>query len=69
MQNNKAKKICMFQVSALKKLGMVGQHYILFIEIFYIDIAFLQYFSSFSSIFENILITSHNKMFRVMAKT
>ena len=29
---------------------------------------FLQHFSSFSSIFDNILLTIHNKMFRVGAK-
>ena len=42
------KYICVFQVSALKNLGMVGRHNILFIELFYKGIAV---FNTFSPIF------------------
>ena len=59
------KKIYMFQVSALKKLGKVGLHY-QFIKIFYIEIAF---FTAFFTIFDNILLTIHAKIFMVRAKT
>ena len=51
--------ICVFQVSALKKIGMVGRHYILFYRnilyeycIFYYILAhFLAYLTIFSSQF------------------
>ena len=45
------KYMCVFQVSALKKLGIVGQHNILFVKIFYTEIAF---FNIFSPIFQQI---------------
>ena len=59
--------ICVFQVSALKKLGMVGRHNILFYQnILYRNFThFLPFFSKF----DLILLTIHNKMFRVGAKT
>ena len=44
------KNICVFQVSALKKIGIVGRHYH-FIKIFCIEIAF---FTTFSAIFQHI---------------
>ena len=55
----------------MKKLRMVGGHYhFYFIKIFCIEIT---YFSlqvpPFFSIFDNILLKIHNKMFRVEAKT
>ena len=46
--------ICVFQVSALKKLGMVDRHNILFYQNifnFYIEITF---FTTFSIIFQHI---------------
>ena len=44
------KKICVFQVSALKKLGMVGWHYILFYQnILYRNCIFQYIFSHFSA--------------------
>ena len=46
-------------VSALKKLGMVGQN---------IEIAFFTIFSTIFSVFDNISLTFHNKMFKVGAK-
>ena len=39
------------------------------IKIFYIDTAFFTTFSPFFSIFDNILLLIHNKMFTVGAKT
>ena len=60
------KYICVFQVLALEKLGMVSQHDFYFIKLFYIDNAF---FTRFLSIFNNILFTSHNKIFKVGPKT
>ena len=45
--------ICVFQVSALKKLAMVGGHNILFYKNIFIDIAF---FSVFSLIFHHFLL-------------
>ena len=39
------------------------------IKIFYIEIAFSLHFPPFSSMFDNTLLTIHNKMFRVGAKT
>ena len=57
------KCMCLFQVLALKKIGMVGRHNILFCQnIFSI------HFPPFSSKCDNILFTIHNKMFRVGAK-
>ena len=50
----KKKYKCVFQVSALKKLGMVGWHNgitFYFVKIFYIEIAF---FNTFSPIFQQI---------------
>ena len=64
----KKKYIRVFQVSALKKLGMVGRHNILS-KYFLQKLHFFTYFSPFSSKFDNILHTIHNKMFRVWAKT
>ena len=46
------------------KYGWLALFY--FIEIFYIELAF---FTIFFNIFESILLTIHNKMFRVGAKT
>ena len=40
-----------------------------FIKIFYIEIEFITTFPTISSKFDNILLTIHNKMFRVGAKT
>ena len=40
-----------------------------FIKIFYIEIVFFTIFSTIFSIFDNILLTIHNKMFRVGTKT
>ena len=59
--------ICVFQVSALKKIGMVGRHNILFCQnILYRNCTF----NTFSSIFQQIWQHfAHNKMFRVGAKT
>ena len=61
------KNICVFQVSALKKLGMVGRHNILF----YQNILYRNCIFHFIShhFFDNILFTFPNKMFRVGAKT
>ena len=66
---HKAEKKCVFQVSGLKKLGMVGRHNILFCQNIYIEIAFLIHFPPFSNKLDNILLTIHNKMFRVGTKT
>ena len=59
------------RVSALKKLGMVRRHDHFFIKILYVAIAFFRYiFHHFSAyVFDNILLTIHNRMFRVGAKT
>ena len=53
--------MCVFQVSALKKLGMVDRHNILFVKILNIEIAFSVHLPPFSSKFD-ILLTIHNKM-------
>ena len=66
----KKKNICVFQVSALKKLGMVGRHYHFILSKYFIRKVHLSlYLPPFSSIFDNILLTIHNKMFSVGAKT
>ena len=63
------KNICLFQVSALKKLGMVGRNNILFCQII-LEIAFFSIkFSLLFSKFDNTLLIIHTKMFRVRAKT
>ena len=62
--------IYVFQVSALKKLGMVGWHNILFCRnILYRNCIFQYIFSHFPRKFDNILLTINNKIFRVGAKT
>ena len=54
------KNTCVFQVSALKKLGMVGWHNILFYQI-----AFFTTLSTiFKQLFDNTFLIFHNKMFR-----
>ena len=61
-KKKKKKKICVFQVSALKKLSMVGRHYILFCQnILYRNYIFDCIFHYFCSIFDNILLTIHNR--------
>ena len=61
--------VCVFQVSALKKVGMVGRHNILFVKIFYIQIAFFNtFFPNFPQIWQQFAHDSY-KMFRVGAKT
>ena len=66
-------KKCVFQVSAPKKLGMVGRRDILFCRnILYRNCIFQYIPPSPLPIFrqiDNILLTIHNKMFRVGAKT
>ena len=62
--------MCVFQVSVLKKLGLVGRHNILFCQNILFRNCFLHKISPpFSSKFDSILLTIHNKMFRVGAKT
>ena len=65
----KAKKKNIYMcVSALKKLGMVGWHNILFCQnILYRNCIFQYIFFPFFSRFDS-LVTIHNKMFRVGAK-
>ena len=61
--------MCVFQVSALKKLGMVGRHTVLFCQNILYRNCIFNTFSPFPSKFHNILLTIHNKMFKVGAKT
>ena len=62
--------ICVFHVSALKKLGMVGWHYHFnLLKYFTWNMHFSLQFPPFFSIFDNILLKVRNKMIRVGAKT
>ena len=65
----KAKKYkCVFQVSALKKIGMIGRHNILFCQnILYRNCIFQYIFPIFQQIWQHFA-QIHNKMFRVGAK-
>ena len=70
IKHKEKKKIYVLQVSALKNQGMVGRHNILFCQSILYRNCILKYiFSPFSSEFDNILLTIHNRMFRVGAKT
>ena len=53
--------------SEKNRYGLLGLSFY-FTKIFYIDIAFFTTFPPFSSIFYDIFLKIHNKMFRVGAK-
>ena len=58
--------MCISGFSTEKTRYVWSPLHFVFIELFYIEIAF---FNTFFSKFDNILLTIHNKMFRVGAKT
>ena len=61
--------MCVSGFSPEKKIGMVSRHNILFCQnILYRNLHFSIHFSPFSSKFDNVLLTIHNKMFKSQGK-
>ena len=68
IEEGKAKKMYVCFSSEKTRYGRSALHFILSKYFIWI-LHFLLRFSSFSSIFDNILLTIHNKMFRAGAKS